>query len=82
MGVVMLIIIGCRKGIFGNAGHMWALPCNRTHLKMALCHICMVVEWMINNQRVSTLGIIDLFQHQLDENMDSHWLQTHKTGIL
>ena len=35
-------------GIFGNAGRVWALPCDRTHLKKALCHIRPVVGRVIN----------------------------------
>ena len=48
------------EGIFGNAGRMWALPCNQIHLKTALYHICPVVGWMIDS-RVQYMGPLDLF---------------------
>ena len=35
------------ESIFGNAGHVWALPSTRTNLKTALCHIRTVVGKMI-----------------------------------
>ena len=48
------------KSIFGNAGRMWALPCNQTHLKTALCHICPVVGQMINTREYKKLKILVL----------------------
>ena len=38
------------EGIFGNARRVWAFPCDRTHVKTALCHICPVLGRMINDR--------------------------------
>ena len=44
-------------GIFCNAERVWALSCDRNHLKKALCHIRPVVGRMINTRSYSYVYI-------------------------